>query len=50
MRYAYDVIEERAAEAPEKLFLQFEDRKISHDESNRGINRVADAVHIFAKE
>ena len=44
MKYAYEVVEERAKETPDRQFLQFEDRAVTFDGLNKGINRVANGL------
>ncbi len=40
-----DRFEERAAADPDRVFIAFEDQRISYGEFNRRANRVADAAH-----
>jgi len=40
-----DRFEERAAGDPDRVFIAFEDRRISYGEFNRRANRVANAAH-----
>ncbi len=44
MKYAYEVIEERANENPDRLFLRFEERAVTFAGLNKGINRVANGL------
>jgi crotonobetaine/carnitine-CoA ligase len=44
MKYAYEVVEERAADTPDKHFLQFEERAVTFGDLNRNTNRAANGL------
>lgn len=44
MKLVHQLIEERARENPDKLFLRFEDRTVTFDGLNKGTNRVANGL------